>query len=608
MNRSHRWISPAVLFLFLTQVFSPPSYAEPIPLSASKNTVPVTSTFTETPVQNSLPQTSVHFLQASPLAAAASSPFVGVEEGAAVSGVVEIRPNQEALPGIKKVAYYLNGSKSGKVYNSPFIWGGVNGDGTTGFDTRTVTDGDYTLAMVYTDATGDHENQIRFHIHNVNNAAPAPAPTPSPSPSTTPLPSASPAPIPAQDRTAGGLVYPASTSFVDVAQAGNLSFVAEQNKISIINAANQAQPQVVSSVEFSNGPILDIEAENGVIYVLERGVPSSQANPGSGIYDGNFWRIDVSNPANPVKQLVDAGIVQAKRILVTAETIYIVHSFEYALIPCAKNAGGLSCGIPTEQYRHDEFYDFQGEVFFSATAGESVIHGGTSDIIFNTPTSAPIASMNSNAGILYATLKNGTVEIFDTHQVSDPNTQSVPRVKVLDLQGNDPIASVYRDGTLAVLDSTGLIEVFDVSNLTAATRVDSVTVPGARRLDFDGGYVYAVTGNEYRIVTRASSPSPTPSPFSQPAAMTPYLGVQEGQTVSGTVSIRPNPNVLSGIKKVAYYLNGAKSGKIYEAPFTWGGSTGFDTRTLADGEYELSMVYTDAFGDHEIKIRFRTDN
>jgi hypothetical protein len=103
--------------------------------------------------------------------------FVGVTNGQTLSGTVNIGPNMTAHPGISKVAYYLNGTQSGKVYSSPFLWGGTSGNGTAGFDTKTLANGTYTLAMVYGDATGDHEVQVSF---TVNNSAITPTPSPSP--------------------------------------------------------------------------------------------------------------------------------------------------------------------------------------------------------------------------------------------------------------------------------------------------------------------------------------------------------------------------------------------------------------------------------------------
>ncbi len=93
---------------------------------------------------------------------------LGVGLNQEVSGTVQIRPDLNTLPGVRKVAYYLNGNKSGKVYQSPFMWGGVNGNGSQGFDTKTLADGTYTLAMVYTDATGDHTIPITFKVNNTN--------------------------------------------------------------------------------------------------------------------------------------------------------------------------------------------------------------------------------------------------------------------------------------------------------------------------------------------------------------------------------------------------------------------------------------------------------
>ena len=62
------------------------------------------------------------------------------------------------------------------------------------------------------------------------------------------------------------------------------------------------------------------------------------------------------------------------------------------------------------------------------------------------------------------------------------------------------------------------------------------------------------------------------------------------------------------IRKVFYYLNGTQSGKYYAAPFTWGGTGGFDTLTLANGNYILSGAYTDNAGDHAFSLTFTVRN
>lgn len=123
--------------------------------------------------------TTTHFLENTGGIAAAddlqegpSNPFLGVEQDGIVSGTVEIRPNPNVIAGVRKVAYYLNGTKSGKVYQAPFIWGGPNGNGTAGFDTRTIADGKYTLSMTYTNASGDHNVLIRFTVANQNTPPP----------------------------------------------------------------------------------------------------------------------------------------------------------------------------------------------------------------------------------------------------------------------------------------------------------------------------------------------------------------------------------------------------------------------------------------------------
>ncbi len=122
--------------------------------------------------------------QTSPLSAATSSAVInpdvalyvlGIQEGATVSGLVSIRPNPATLPNIKKVSYYLNDSQSGKVYNPPFIWGGPSGDGTVGFDTRNLPDGNYTLNMAYTNSAGDQPGvHINFKVKNQTTTPPPP--------------------------------------------------------------------------------------------------------------------------------------------------------------------------------------------------------------------------------------------------------------------------------------------------------------------------------------------------------------------------------------------------------------------------------------------------
>jgi antitoxin component YwqK of YwqJK toxin-antitoxin module len=98
----------------------------------------------------------------------------------------------------------------------------------------------------------------------------------------------------------------------------------------------------------------------------------------------------------------------------------------------------------------------------------------------------------------------------------------------------------------------------------------------------------------------ASSTADAEEPF--------YYGVEEGGTVSGVVFIRPNLNKLPGIRKIHFFLNDEQVGRVYEAPFIWGGPEGFDTRILKNGEYKLSGFYTDENGDHNFSIKFNVFN
>jgi hypothetical protein len=711
--------------LTLSLIFSPVvTYAETLPGQTTtliQSTQPVTQTPTpQSTTQSGTTQTtSTSFLQSSSTLSETTtdSRILGVEEGGTVSGVVEIRPNQEQLPGIRKVAYYLNGSQSGRVYQSPFMWGGISGNGTAGFDTRNIADGKYKLDMVYTDSTGDHPLSVNFTVNNTS----SPTPTPSPSPTSSPLPPGdanasvwgatygqtvsgtvyirpnpdkllpgttqvtwtlkgqspvtvtqqpfifggangngttgfdtrtlqdgvydlnffAPGPqggsvssgirivvenqqdpkpstsrISPSGRTAGGLQFPSGTSFVDVEHSGTLSFLANQNALYIVNASTASQPQLLSAVDFRyNPPIVDIAVtpDGKGVFVLEKGPVNS-----SGFPEGRLWHVDVSNPSAPVRKIVAGGPSSTgdpKGLRIANNQLYVLLNEEHAALACRLDGSG--CQIPEDYYSFRDLMVINGTTNYSARRGSSTLRTTPAPMDYaDTTTAAPVGYLSGKDNYLFVSLKNGTTAVYNTAQA---NAEGVlPAVKTFDPQGNDPVFSLVEGNRLAILDSTGLIEVFDVTNPLNPVKVDSLTFSGARSLAYKNGILYAVTSNQYRIATAASStpeptPSPSPSPSPTPTTDSRILGVQEGQTVSGIVEIRPNQQQLPGIRKVSYYLNGTQSGRVYQSPFMWGGlsgngTTGFDTRTLANGTYTLSMVYTDATGDHPLTVRFTVSN
>lgn len=529
--------------------------------------------------------------------------FLGVEEGGTVSGLVEIRPSPDQIPGIRKVAYYLNGAKSGKVYQSPFIWGGVSGNGTAGFDTRTIADGAHTLGLVYTDAAGDHEIQIHF---NVNNSNPNPNPNPSVGPAVNPAPATT--PVAASGRTLGGETFPAGVSFVDVEQTGNYSFAADRNFVYLLNSSNTSDPQVLSSVSFETEVIDAQAASNGAgVFVLEKGL----------LVDGQFrsrlWFVSAANPANPGIEL-KVNLRDGVRLSEKDGRLqsYYTSQGENFLVDCALTGSGACTVNFYNLYVTPDLVHRNQNWIVSAAVGSSFISLNHHDVT-QTPTAAPVAFFTGQNNYVYASLENGTLAIYDINQAdtSEQGDGILPVVATVNPDGNNPVKNYIFGNRLVVLDETGLIEIYDLSNPANPSRVDSFTAAGARAVDFDGTNFYVVTEREYRIIGPAQ-PDPNPSPAPNPGNF-PVLGVTEGQTVSGVVNIRPDQSQLPGIRKVAYYLNGAKSGKVYQSPFTWGGvlgtgTAGFDTQAIPEGAYELAMVYTDATGDHTVAISFNVDN
>ena len=94
-----------------------------------------------------------------------------------------------------------------------------------------------------------------------------------------------------------------------------------------------------------------------------------------------------------------------------------------------------------------------------------------------------------------------------------------------------------------------------------------------------------------------------------PATCTTLIcGAGNGQTVSGIIAIKPNLTLNSTIRKISYYINGVLYSREYTTPFTMGGATGFDTRTLADGTHTIGGAYTTSTGDVAFSLTIVVNN
>ncbi len=114
-----------------------------------------------------------------------------------------------------------------------------------------------------------------------------------------------------------------------------------------------------------------------------------------------------------------------------------------------------------------------------------------------------------------------------------------------------------------------------------------------------------------RALTAQPPPSPAPVPVVPdplPSVTSVLIGLTAGQTVGGTIFVQPNPNLVPGLTKVSYFLNGKKSGKTIDFPFVWGGSDGFDTTKLADGTYILQGICQTPVGEQTFSITFQVTN
>lgn len=85
-------------------------------------------------------------------------------------------------------------------------------------------------------------------------------------------------------------------------------------------------------------------------------------------------------------------------------------------------------------------------------------------------------------------------------------------------------------------------------------------------------------------------PEPGPAPAPQPDPTAPFVGVQDGGTVSGRIFVQPSAELMPNVKIVRYFMDGRMKEKQSRPPFLFGGAKGFDTRRYKDGTYELKAV------------------
>src|SRR5206468_8031447 len=120
--------------------------------------------------------------------------------------------------------------------------------------------------------------------------------------------------ISASGRTLAGQSFPTGTSFVDIDQAGNFSFLANNNALYIADAST-SNPRILSAVNFK-GPLLDILANPAGtgVFVLERGQLENQE------FRDRLWFIDVTNPSNPVVNFKER-LRDAKRLILLGDRV-----------------------------------------------------------------------------------------------------------------------------------------------------------------------------------------------------------------------------------------------------------------------------------------------
>ncbi|HTL46974.1 MAG TPA: right-handed parallel beta-helix repeat-containing protein [Verrucomicrobiae bacterium] len=404
-----------------------------------------------------------------------SGDVAGLTNGQTVSGTILVNPNLVKHPDVRKVAYYLNGAQSGKVYTSPFYWGGISGTGATGFDTTKIPNGDHMLSVTYTDSTGDHTVQVAFKVLN-------------------------------------GVTPPPGPDFSGVSNGATVTGTVN------IGPNLTTYPNVTKAVYTLNG------AASGTSTVSPFYWGGTTGTGAAG-----FDTTKIPNGTYTLQAVLTTGT--------TTKTVQTQFTVNNTVTP-----------PPTT--------DFVG-----VTDGQSV---------------------------------TGTVNI-------GPNLTKLTGVsKVAYYLNGAKSGKVYSSPFLwGGLSGTGTGG-FDTTKIANGTYSLAMT--------YTQNGVDKTTTITFKVAN-GTTPAPTPTPTTTGD----FTGVTAGGTVSGVSSIGPNLTKYPTARKVAYYLNGAQSGKVYTSPFLWGGLagtgvSGLDTTKLANGTYTLSMILTDATGDHNVSVQFTIAN
>ncbi len=489
--------------------------------------------------------------------------FTGVTDGAVMSGLINVGPNLTAHPSISKVAYYLNGTSSGKVYTAPFFWGGLTGDGTKGFDTTTLADGNYTLGMVYTDKTGDHSVSVSFKISN----------------------------IPTTDTTAP--VISAVTSTGVTSTGATINWTTNEASDS------QVQYRVQGTTNWLNT-------------TLNAALVTSHSVVLSGLNASTVYEYQVKSKDQAGNLATEATISNLTTLTPTATCTTAM---------CGVAANQTVSGIVKIQPNLTLNPDIRKVAYY--------LNGTQSDKEYTAPftwggvngfdtTKLADGTYTLSGAYTTSTGDKGFSIAFTVQNTTPPPDTTAPVISTVTSGNISPTGATISWTTNEASDSQvqyrvkGTTTWLNTTLNTTLVTSHSVVLSG---LNASTVYEYQVKSKDQagNLATQATVSSLTTAAAPPATCTTAVCGVTAGQVVSGTVNIQPNLTLDPSVRKVAYYLNGTQSGKVYAAPYLWGGSTGdgttgFDTKTLANGTYTLAMVYTDATGDHTVSITFTVKN
>lgn len=146
-------------------------------------------------------------------------------------------------------------------------------------------------------------------------------------------------------------------------------------------------------------------------------------------------------------------------------------------------------------------------------------------------------------------------------------------------------AEDYSNLKLSLTDFWGNPEFVDWSNANYRLKGTSLAIGYARTNGSQSSY-------DLDLNPRVEGPESDLGAYEfQESTPNAFLGIGNGDVVSGVIYVQPDRNTFPTLQSVTYSVDGKNSYTTKSNPYTWGGSKGYNTKLLKDGTHILKAVF-----------------